>query len=88
MLKDIAHENEMKVTIELNRRIERLNDIVKRLTALTVILMIPTLIASHFGMNFVYMPELRMPLAYPVVIISQIAVIASVVFILKSIRWL
>jgi magnesium transporter len=41
-----------------------LNVIVKRLTAFTVILMIPTLIAGVYGMNFHFMPELSWPLGY------------------------
>jgi magnesium transporter len=41
-----------------------LNQIVKRLTAFTVILMVPTLIAGVYGMNFEYMPELSWPLGY------------------------
>jgi magnesium transporter len=41
-----------------------LNVVVKRLTAFTVILMVPTLIAGVYGMNFRYMPELSWPLGY------------------------
>jgi magnesium transporter len=41
-----------------------LNVIVKRLTAFTVILMIPTLIAGIYGMNFHVMPELSWPFGY------------------------
>jgi magnesium transporter len=43
-----------------------LNQVMKLLTALTVILMVPTLIAGIYGMNFEYMPELRWPYGYPV----------------------
>ena len=41
-----------------------LNVVVKRLTAFTVILMIPTLIAGIYGMNFAHMPELAWPFGY------------------------
>ena len=41
-----------------------LSQIMKRLTAFTVILMVPTLIAGIYGMNFVHMPELDWPLGY------------------------
>ncbi|MFH1327535.1 MAG: CorA family divalent cation transporter [Candidatus Bathyarchaeota archaeon] len=88
MLKDIARDNAMHVTTVLNRRIERLNNVVKKLTALTVILMIPTLIASHYGMNFAYMPELRVPFAYPAVTLFQIAITLITIFILRRIGWL
>ena len=42
-----------------------LNGIMKRLTAITVIVMVPTLIAGIYGMNFEVMPELRWVLGYP-----------------------
>ena len=42
-----------------------LNAVMKRLTAFTVILMVPTLIAGIYGMNFHSMPELSWPLGYP-----------------------
>ncbi len=42
-----------------------LNIIVKRLTAFTVLLMVPTLVAGIYGMNFRFMPELRWPWGYP-----------------------
>jgi len=41
-----------------------LNTVMKRLTAFTVVLMIPTLIAGIYGMNFHFMPELSWPLGY------------------------
>jgi magnesium transporter len=41
-----------------------LNAVMKRLTAFTVILMVPTLIAGIYGMNFRFMPELSWPLGY------------------------
>jgi magnesium transporter len=41
-----------------------LSAIMKRLTAFTVVLMVPTLIAGIYGMNFEHMPELEWPLGY------------------------
>lgn len=88
MVKDLARDHELRATSELNRRIARLNDVVRKLTALTVILMIPTLIASHFGMNFVHMPELQVPWAYPAVLVSQVVFIVSGAIVFKKIGWL
>jgi magnesium transporter len=42
-----------------------LNAIMKRLTAFTVVLMVPTLLAGIYGMNFHGMPELSWPVGYP-----------------------
>lgn len=88
MLKEIARDNETRVATELNKRIERLNDVVKRLTALTVLLMVPTLIASHFGMNFMYMPELRVWWAYPATIAAQVGLVIAGLIVFRKIGWL
>ena len=88
MLRDLERENEMQITNELNRRIEKLNDVVRKLTAITVILTLPTLIASHFGMNFTFMPELRVWWAYPLVVIMQFALMGAGLFWFRKIGWL
>jgi len=57
-----------------------LNAVMKRLTAFTVIIMVPTLIAGIYGQNFHFMPELSWPLGYPfslgVMAVAMIAVAA------------
>jgi magnesium transporter len=42
----------------------RLNIVMKRLTAWASIILVPTLIAGIYGMNFVHMPELRWRFGY------------------------
>ena len=86
--KELARDNELQVTTELNKRIEKLNDVVKKLTAITVILMLPTLIASHFGMNFAFMPELKIWWAYPAVIGGQVIIMGIGYFLFRKIGWL
>ncbi|MBM3924498.1 MAG: magnesium transporter CorA family protein [SAR202 cluster bacterium] len=88
MLKDLQREHELQTTVELNRRIERLNNVVTRLTAVTVIIMVPTLIASHFGMNFTNMPELDMKWTYPAVLALEVLLIVSGVLLFRKIKWL
>jgi len=87
-LRDIRTQIEMRSTIELNKRIERLTDIMKKLTALTLIFMIPNIIAGHFGMNFKFMPELNSPIAYPIVIIIAIVVPVIAAVYMRKIGWL
>ena len=62
---DIAREM-LGATLDANLSVtsNNLNVVVKRLTAFTVILMIPTLIAGIYGMNFLFMPELAWPFGY------------------------
>jgi magnesium transporter len=58
-----------------------LNQVVKRLTAVTVLLMVPTLIAGIYGMNFFFMPELELAYGYPAVLIGMaLTVIGLYVF--------
>jgi len=58
-----------------------LNAIMKRLTAFTVLLMVPTLIAGIYGMNFDLMPELRWPFGYPLALgMMALAVVVAVTF--------
>jgi magnesium transporter len=52
-----------------------LNIVMKKLTSLTVIIMVPTLIAGVYGMNFHYMPELSSEYGYPAIIIAMLVVI-------------
>lgn len=87
MVIELERDYEIKATTDLNKRIEGLNDVVKRLTALTVILMIPTLIASHFGMNFQFMPELRVWWAYPVVIAVQALLMIGGIVLFRKWHW-
>ncbi|TAL48631.1 magnesium transporter CorA family protein [archaeon] len=81
-LSDVVYEYETKATRMLNVRIEKLTEVMKKLTAITVILTIPLMISGHFGMNFKVMPELDNPLAYPLTLaVSVIAVVvAALVF--------
>ena len=87
-LRDLRQDHEMKSTEELNRKIMNLNDVLKKLTSITVILMLPTLIASHFGMNFQFMPELHVRWVYPAVIFAQFVIMGVFFFIFRKIGWL
>lgn len=58
-----------------------LNAVMKRLTAFTVVLMVPTLIAGIYGMNFHFMPELSWPLGYPLALGGMaVAMVGAAVF--------
>jgi magnesium transporter len=61
-------------TLEANLAVtsNSLNAIMKRLTAFTVLLMVPTLIAGIYGMNFRFMPELGQEWGYPVALLVMV----------------
>lgn len=57
------------------------NQIIKIFTVMSVIFLPPTLIASIYGMNFQFMPELQWKAAYPVVLMGMVlSAILPVVF--------
>jgi magnesium transporter len=87
VLRDLRQDYETEATSGLNKKIAKLNDVVRKLTAIIVILMIPTLIASHFGMNFTHMPELAVPWAYPAVIVFQVILLGAGIYIFHKIDW-
>jgi magnesium transporter len=64
-----------------------LNVIVKRLTAFTVILMIPTLIAGIYGMNFHFMPELSWQLGYPLAVGAMAVAMIGAFIYFKAHDW-
>lgn len=88
MMKDLALGYELKVSRQLNERVEQLSDVVKKLTALTIILMVPNIIAGHFGMNFRFMPELEIPWAYPAVVLSQLVITVVMVLVFRKKGWI
>jgi len=52
----------------------KMNEIMKILTIISTIFIPLSFLAGFYGMNFIYMPELRSPIAYPIVIILMICV--------------
>ena len=55
-----------------------LNAVMKRLTAFTVVLMVPTLIAGVYGMNFHGMPELSWPFGYPLALVVMAGLMGAI----------
>lgn len=64
------------------------NRIMSILTIITSIFMPLTLIAGWYGMNFVHMPELQSPYAYPIVIAVSILIVILSLLFFKVKKWL
>jgi len=64
------------------------NKVIKIFTVVTVVFMPPTLIASIYGMNFDFMPELKWRLGYPFAILLMI--VSSLLFLwyFRRKKWL
>lgn len=67
--------------------VEQMN-IIKTFTVVSVALMPPTLIASIYGMNFQYMPELEWPIGYPLAVLAMIGSAVGPVIYFKRRGWL
>lgn len=65
----------------------RMNRVMKTLTASSIILMSMTLVASVYGMNFVHMPELQWQLGYPMALGIMVAIMISLGALFKRIDW-
>ena len=64
------------------------NDVVKKLAGWGAILAVPTLVASVYGMNFQFMPELQWEFGYPAVVALTAVVCLMVYRRLKRADWL
>jgi magnesium transporter len=64
------------------------NKIIKIFTVVSVIFMPPTLIASLYGMNFKFMPELSWKFGYPFSILLMVLFSAVVLMYFRRKKWL
>ena len=64
------------------------NKIIKIFTVVNVVFLPPTLIASMYGMNFKFMPELGWKLGYPFAIGLMIVFTVAILLIFKWKKWL
>lgn len=60
------------------------NDIVTKLTLLTLFFLPLTLITGIYGMNFTYMPELKMPYAYPATLFAMALIVTGLYIFAKK----
>lgn len=66
----------------------QLNDIIKILTTISVIVLPITLLASIFGMNLKYMPFINQPLAFWLIIGTMALAFLIMVYYFKKRKWL
>jgi magnesium transporter len=64
-----------------------LNMVMKRLTSVTIILMVPTLIASFYGMNVVALPFSKDDGSFIGITIFSLVCAAALYFVFRRIRW-
>jgi magnesium transporter len=76
------------IDLEVAKESNRLNDTVRSLTAWAAILVVPTLIASIYGMNFNVMPELRWHFGYAFALALMFGTAFALWVSFKRRRWL
>lgn len=62
------------------------NTIMKRMTSISIILMVPTLIASFYGMNVMTYAE-DLPYGFVTIVLCSICLSATAFFIFRKIKW-
>ena len=69
-----VHTNILSSTMEAYASIvsNNMNVFINRLTIITIILMVPTLVASFYGMNLTYLPMSDEKYAFPVIVLISI----------------
>jgi magnesium transporter len=65
----------------------RLDQVMRTLTVASIMLMVSSLIAGIYGMNFVHMPELSWKLGYPMALGIMFAVMSTLYLVFKKRGW-
>src|SRR5215218_9451323 len=81
MLSDILVVNLTLISV-------RQNDQTKKISAWAAILIVPTLIAGIYGMNFDHMPELHWTFGYPFALALMVMICVSLYAVFKHVEWL
>ena len=65
-----------------------LNEVMKTLTSVTVMFMVPTLIAGIYGMNFQNMPELEWEYGYPFALALMLGSVVGTFIFFRRREWI
>ena len=78
---ELLHTYDSKIT-------QRTNDIINKLTFVTLFFGPLTVITGIYGMNFQFMPELLSPWGYPLVLLLMAGISIAIYAIMKKKKWL
>ena len=66
----------------------RMNEVMKVLTIIATIFIPLTFIAGIYGMNFEFMPELKLRFGYPLILLVMFAILVVMVYFFRRKKWL
>jgi magnesium transporter len=88
LLSDILQANVARVSVRQSAVAVRQNEDMRMISAWAAIALVPTAIAGIYGMNFEYMPELKWPFGYPLIITVIVTACATLFRSFKRNGWL
>jgi magnesium transporter len=74
--------------VHLSTVSNNLNEIVKKMTVVSTILMSAALVAGIYGMNFEHMPELKWAIGYPMSLLAMVVIAVVELVVFRLIRWI
>lgn len=73
--------------VQIGVQSQRLDQIVRKLTASSIMLMVASLIAGIYGMNFDHMPELHWTLGYPMALSMMLVATVTLYVVFRKRHW-
>ena len=78
---ELLHTHDSRIT-------QRTNDIINKLTMITLFFGPLTVITGIYGMNFQFMPELESPWGYPMILLVMVGISAGIYALMRRKKWL
>ncbi|MBI2133561.1 magnesium transporter CorA family protein [Candidatus Woesearchaeota archaeon] len=88
MLSDLMNVYSTSINNKLATISNELNQTMKTLSSFALIMLLPTLIASIYGMNFEHMPFLKSQYGFFIAVISMILTVFALVYFFRKKSWL
>lgn len=84
------YRDQLSTTMDANLSIvsNNLNKVMRTLTVASIILMVDSLIAGIYGMNFDYIPELHLPYGYFGALALMLGLAVGLILLFKRMKWL
>ncbi len=88
MLSDVMQVYSTSINNKLALVSNELNQIMKKMTAFALILLLPTLIASAYGMNFAHIPLASNPFGFEIIMASMGLTVVLLIYFFRKKAWI